>query len=293
VRLETCNEPPPARTTAKRGALRGTRALVVDDNSTNRRILSDILTTWELQPTACCGASEAITQLRHAFRSGQPYELLLSDVNMPHADGFMLLEQVRRDPSLSDITAIMLTSGDRPEDATRAQQLGVGQRLMKPIKQSELYDAILDALNIEPRKADSEEAAPAVPTTRPLRLLLAEDSLVNQRLAVGLLERHGHRVTIANNGRQAVDLASGDGFDAILMDVQMPEMDGLEAARRIILELDVARRPRLIALTANVFKADRDACLAAGMDDFLSKPMDLIPLREALRHCVQVAMLSD
>ena len=122
---------------------------------------------------------------------------------MPQTDGFTLLEQVRRDPSLSDITTIMLTSGDRAEDSARCQQLGIAQRLMKPIKQSELYDAILGALGVEPRKADGTESEEAIvaPATRPLRLLLAEDSLVNQKLAVGLLERHGHRGTIANNGR--------------------------------------------------------------------------------------------
>src|SRR4029077_15714278 len=151
----------------------------------------------------CEGAAQAISQLRDAYRGGKPFELLLSDVNMPQTDGFTLVEQVRRDPSLSDITTIMLTSGDRAEDTARCQQLGIAQRLMKPIKQSELYDAILDALGVEPRKTDGTEAEEAVaPVTRPLRLLLAEDSLVNQKLAVGLLERHGHRVTIANNGRQ-------------------------------------------------------------------------------------------
>ncbi len=181
VRLEICDEPQPHRSAARRGALKGTRALVVDDNSTNRRIVSDVLTSWELLPTACASAAEALTQLRTAFRGGRPFELLLSDVNMPETDGFTLLEQVRRDPSVADITAIMLTSGDRQEDAARCQDLGVNQRLMKPIKQSELYDAILDALQIEPRKAEGDQGATTAtaPATRPLRLLLAEDSLVN------------------------------------------------------------------------------------------------------------------
>src|SRR5437868_12947559 len=196
----------------------------------------------------------------------------------------MLLEQVRRDPSLADITAILLTSGERQEDVARCQQLGVSQRLMKPVKQSELHDAILDALHIEPRKAVTEEAAAAVPATRPLRLLLAEDSLVNQRLAVGLLERHGHRVTIANNGRQAVDFASGDGFDAILMDVQMPEMDGLEATRVIReQERQTGRHVPIIAMTAHALKGDRERCLDCGMDEYVSKPVRERQLLMALR----------
>jgi PAS domain S-box-containing protein len=286
VRLELCDEPQSQRTPARRAALKGTRALVVDDNATNRRIVSDVLTSWELLPTACASAAEAITQLRTAFRGGRPYELLLSDVNMPETDGFSLLEQIRRDPSVADITAIMLTSGDRQEDAARCQDLGVTQRLMKPIKQSELYDAILDALQIEPRKigAAEEAAAAAAPSTRPLRLLLAEDSLVNQRLAVGLLERHGHRVTIANNGRQAVDLASDDGFDAILMDVQMPEMDGLEATRIIReQERQTGRHVPIIAMTAHALKGDRQRCLDCGMDEYVAKPVRERQLLSALR----------
>jgi two-component system sensor histidine kinase/response regulator len=287
VRLAICDDPQPQRIAPRRGALKGTRALVVDDNATNRRIVSDVLTSWELMPTTCANATEALSELRTAFRGGRPFELLLSDVNMPETDGFSLLEQIRRDPSVADITAIMLTSGDRQEDAARCQNLGVSQRLMKPIKQSELHDAILDALQIEPRKTAAEEAsaAAAAPATRPLRLLLAEDSLVNQRLAVGLLERHGHRVTIANNGRQAVDLASDEGFDAILMDVQMPEMDGLEATRRIRQqERQTGRHVPIIAMTAHALKGDRERCLDCGMDEYVAKPVRERQLLNALRN---------
>jgi signal transduction histidine kinase/CheY-like chemotaxis protein/HPt (histidine-containing phosphotransfer) domain-containing protein len=282
VLLELCNEPPPQRTQLKRGALKGTRALVVDDNATNRRILDEVLASWELLPTTCGAASDALTELRSAFRQGKPFELLLSDVNMPEIDGFTFIEQVRRDPSLADITTIMLTSGDRDEDTLRCQQLGVEQRLMKPIKQSELYDAILDALRIEPRREGPAENA--IPSIRPLRLLLAEDSLVNQRLAVGLLERHGHRVTIANNGREALDLAADDGFDAILMDVQMPEMDGLESTRLIREhERQTGRHIPIIAMTAHALKGDRERCLASGMDEYVSKPVRERQLMTALR----------
>jgi CheY-like chemotaxis protein/HPt (histidine-containing phosphotransfer) domain-containing protein len=285
VKLQLCDEPQPQRTVSRRGALKGTRALVVDDNATNRRVVNDVLTSWEISPTVCASAAEALAELRTAFRDGRPYELLLSDVNMPEADGFMLLEQVRRDPSVADVAAIMLTSGDRQEDTARCQQLGVNQRLMKPIKQSELYDAILDALEIEPRSDEqAKAAAAAMPATRPLRLLLAEDSLVNQRLAVGLLERHGHRVTIANNGQQALDLASSDGFDAILMDVQMPEMDGIEATRAIReQEKQTGRHIPIIAMTAHALKGDRERCLDCGMDEYVSKPVRERQLLTALR----------
>jgi CheY-like chemotaxis protein/HPt (histidine-containing phosphotransfer) domain-containing protein len=244
-----------------------------------------MLKSWELAPTACSSAAEALTALRAAFRGGKPYELLLSDVNMPESDGFSFLEQVRRDPSLADITTIMLTSGDRADDASRCQQLGVAQRLMKPIKQSELYDAIFDVLGIETRGEKVDPAAATrLPTTRPLRILLAEDSLVNQRLAVGLLERHGHRITIANNGREALDRASDDNFDCILMDLQMPEMDGLESTRLIREhERQTGQHVPIIAMTAHALKGDRERCLAAGMDEYVAKPVRERQLLTALR----------
>jgi two-component system sensor histidine kinase/response regulator len=291
ARLQLCDQPPPERHGPRREEIKGTRALIVDDNATNRRILDEVLTSWQLAPASCADAATALDQLRAAFREGKPYELLLSDVNMPQTDGFMLVEQIRRDPSLSDIATIMLTSGDRPEDTTRCQELGVCQRLMKPIKQSELYDAILDALAIEPRKVELTEAAEtsAAPTTRPLRVLLAEDSLVNQRLAVGLLERHGHRVTIANNGRQALDMAVRDHFDVILMDVQMPELDGLEATRLIREhEKQTGQHVPIIAMTAHALKGDRERCLAVGMDEYVAKPVRERQLLGALR-----AVLGD
>jgi two-component system sensor histidine kinase/response regulator len=248
----------------------------VDDNATNRRIVEEVLATWELSPKTLASAAEALAELRSGFRQGKPYELLLSDVNMPDTDGFALLEQIRRDPSLSDIPAILLTSGDRPEDAARCRELNIEQRLMKPIKQSELYEAVVEALGMEPSKAGVAEpvAAPAEPATRPLRILLAEDSLVNQRLAVGLLERHGHRVAIANNGRQALEMAEGNGFDVILMDVQMPELDGLEATRLLReREQQTGRHIPIVAMTAHALKGDRERCLAAGMDEYVAKPV--------------------
>jgi CheY-like chemotaxis protein/HPt (histidine-containing phosphotransfer) domain-containing protein len=284
ARLEVSDEEPPERVATKRGMLRGTRALVVDDNATNRRIVEEVLGSWELQPTVCASAAEALHHLRSAFRGGKPFELLLSDVNMPETDGFALLEQIRRDPSVADIIAILLTSGDRAQDAARCQQLGVAQRLMKPIKQSELYDAISEALGIVPRKAEPDEAAAALPTTRPLRILLAEDSVVNQRLAVGLLERHGHRVTIASTGQEALDFADQDNFDVILMDVQMPLLDGLEATRLIRQrETKTGRHVPIIAMTAHALKGDRERCLAVGMDEYVAKPVRERQLLTALR----------
>lgn len=289
VCLAIGEEPPPEQPAPRRAALKGTRALVVDDNATNLRILDEMLKSWDLLPTACASVSEAVELLKVARGGGQPFELLLSDVNMPGRDGFALVEHLRRDPALAGLPAILLTSGDRDEDAARCRELGVRHRLLKPIKQSELYDAILGSLGC----AD-DDGAPAIPgppasappATRPLRVLLAEDSLVNQRLAVGLLERHGHRVTIANNGRQALDLVAGDGFDVVLMDVQMPELDGLEATRLIReQEQQTGRHLPIIAMTAHALKGDRERCLACGMDEYVSKPIRERQLLTAL-HAV-------
>jgi len=286
AKLKLCHDPQPDRATPKRSALKGTRTLVVDDNATNRRIIEEVLRNWELVPATAASGDEALGELRQAFRQGRPYELLLSDVNMPQSDGFSLVEQVRRDPSLADITVILLTSADQSEDADRCQRLRIAERLMKPIKQSELLDAIVAALGVVPPDANAAESASSsgAPTTRPLRILLAEDSLVNQRLAVGLLERHGHRVTIANNGREACDRLEGDSFDVVLMDVQMPELDGLSATRAI------RQRERLagghvpiIAMTAHALKGDRERCLESGMDEYVSKPIRERQLLAALR----------
>lgn len=275
-------QPPPAPP-PRRPMLPGTRVLVVDDNATNRRIVAETLHGWELSAATCASAAEAIEQLRQAFRSGRPFDLLLSDVNMPQADGFSLLEQVRRDPTLADIPAILLTSGERPEDAQRCQQLGVAQRLMKPVKQSELLDAIQQALGLaETEHAVSQPASVAMPS---LKVLLAEDSLVNQQLMVGLLERLGHTVVLATSGVEAVERALAEPVDLILMDVQMPEMDGQEATRRIrqAEEEQGRRRVPIIAMTAHALKGDRERCLAAGMDEYVAKPVRQWQLVQAMQ----------
>lgn len=284
--LGRCAEPRPDPIAPRRSALQGTRTLVVDDNATNRRIVDEVLTNWELQPTSCASAAEALAQLRGAFLNGKPFELLISDVNMPEMDGFSLLEQIRRDPSLADITVVLLTSSDRPEDATRCQQLRVAQRLMKPVKQSELFDAIAEALGLSPPEPSAATAPPssAASATRPLSILLAEDSLVNQRLAVALLEKNGHRVTIAGTGREALEQIEKRTFDLVLMDIQMPELDGLETTR-IVRERESAtgRRLPIIAMTAHALKGDRERCLQAGMDEYVSKPVRERQLLLAMR----------
>lgn len=261
--------------------LRGTRILVVDDNSTNRLILGEILEHHHLQPEMTTNAADAIRILREASAAGEPFSLLLTDVNMPDTDGFMLVDQVRHDIALSQLPVIVLTSGDRAGDRQRCERLGVAAHLRKPIKQSELMQSIVLALGVSRLEPDRPAKAEATrPAIRPLRILLAEDSYPNQVLATGLLRKRGHIVTVANNGQEAIDLAKSDPFDLILMDVQMPVLDGLEATRTIRrLECRDALNPQMrspipiVAMTAHAMKGDRERCLESGMSGYLSKPI--------------------
>ncbi len=214
--------------------------------------------------------------LRTAHRQGQPYRLLISDVNMPEVGGCSLLQWVREDAELTETAVIMLTSGARPGDVQRCEKLGIVARLMKPVVQAELLDAIGMAVGV--RAAGTEIAQPAgvgnvTPLPR-LHILLAEDSLVNQKLAVGLLEKEGHSVEVARDGLQTLALLDRGSFDLILMDVEMPELDGFAATERIRQrEAATGEHIPIIAMTAHAMKGDRERCLAAGMDDYIAKPI--------------------
>jgi PAS domain S-box-containing protein len=278
--------------------LTGLRVLVVDDNATNRLILREMLENQRMQPQAAGSAAEALSMLRHGAATGQEFPLLLTDVNMPDVDGFTLVEQVRQDSKLRNAVVIVLTSGDRPGDKARCETLGVAAHLRKPIKQSELLDAIVLAMGVtapEPDQPARDE--PAQPVIPPLRILLAEDAYPNQVLASGLLAKRGHTVTVANNGREALGLLKDHAFDLVLMDVQMPEMDGLEATQAIR-QLEVAgklpHQPRtplpIIAMTAHAMKGDRERCLESGMNGYVTKPIRSRELEDALAALFLTAM---
>jgi len=254
----------------------GMRALVVDDNQTNRRILCEMMFNWQMNPVGAASGAEAIKKMRDAAAAGKPYSLVVTDANMPEMDGFSLAEQIRQDRDLAGAIIMMLTSGDRFGDVARCRELGITTHLMKPVKQSDLFDAIAEAVGVveteESQPPGEEDAKRAIPTG--LRVLLAEDSLVNQKLAVGLLSKRGNTVVVANNGREAVETLSGESFDLVLMDVQMPEMDGLEAAAAIRrVEKTTGGHIPIVAMTAHALKGDRQRCLDAGMDDYISKPV--------------------
>ncbi len=263
----------------------GTPVMVVDDNATNRRILEEILRNWGMEPAAATSAKEALALLRQAQQSGNTYPLVLTDANMPETDGFAFAETVKGDGDLGSTIIMMLTSGDRPGDVARCDQLGVAAYLLKPVKQSELFDAIVMALGITAAEDEAPETLAAEPPAQiaALRVLLAEDSMVNQKLAVGILERRGHAVVVANDGREALAALATQTFDVALMDVQMPEMDGLEttAAIRAKEEGTETHMP-IVAMTAHAMKGDRERCLAAGMDAYVAKPIRAKELMEAI-----------
>jgi CheY-like chemotaxis protein/HPt (histidine-containing phosphotransfer) domain-containing protein len=272
--LPTAHGAAPARPEPRQ--IVGTKVLVVDDNATNRRILDEVLRNWGLEPVGAAGADEAQALLREAVQRGAPFPIVLSDVNMPAVDGFELVERCRRDERLKATVFIMLTSATRTGDAALGKRLGIAAQLVKPVKQSELYNAITEGLGIAAPVLDADKQTAAAPASGPLRVLLAEDSVPNQKLAIGLLSKWGYSTTVATNGQEAVDRALADGnFDLILMDVQMPELDGFEATNRIRRAEQAAgrRRTPIIAMTAHAMKGDRERCLEAGMDGYISKPV--------------------
>ena len=263
----------------------GTRVMVVDDNATNRRILEEILRNWGMEPSSATGAREAQALLLQAQRSGNPYPLVLTDANMPDTDGFTFAEMLKQDAELGSTIIMMLTSGDRPGDIARCEQLGVSAYLLKPVKQSELFDALAMALGI----TAAEDEVPGTLAGEPyapvaaLRVLLAEDSLVNQKLAIGILERRGHTVVVANDGREALAALTTQRFDIVLMDVQMPQLDGIEATAAIrAMEKETGTHLPIVAMTAHAMKGDRERCLAAGMDAYVAKPVRARELLQAI-----------
>jgi two-component system, sensor histidine kinase and response regulator len=260
--------------------LRGVRVLVVDDNETNRRILEGMLKRWEMNVTSVVSGAAALTELAANSEFPTSYRLIITDLHMPEMDGFTLVERIRRRPGLSSAVIMMVTSATQTGDVERYKELGVAALLSKPVRLAELRAAIarilgapgqksaLPDINPQSRRSDAREPA------RSLRILLTEDNLVNQRLATRLLEKRGHQVVVAGNGREALAALEKDTFDLVLMDIQMPEMDGLEATAKIReKENRTGGHLPIVALTAHAMKGDQELCFAAGMDDYLTKPI--------------------
>jgi PAS domain S-box-containing protein len=269
--------------------LRDLRVLVVDDNATHRSILTEILTSWAVSVHSAADAITALQALSDAAKAA-PFQLLLADANIPGRDGFWLAEQIAASPQLRTATIMMLTASQRPEDSERCRRLDIPAYLAKPIKPSELLDAMVAAIGPVAQVEEAAHAAHAAgPDQRSLRVLLAEDSAVNQRVATALLERWGHRVSIASNGRQAIAMFAAQSFDLVVMDVQMPEMDGLEATRGIREYEQQGNRGHvpIVALTAHAMKGDRERCLDAGMDAYVTKPIRSKELFRVIQEITQ------
>jgi CheY-like chemotaxis protein len=293
---EDCAAPLPAAGTA----LDGQRALIVDDNSTNRRMLTELLTAWKARAgSAACGG-EALSAMCAAAEQGDPFQLVLVDVHMPDMDGFELAARIRRFKPAAKAVVLLLSSGERRGDVARCRELGISIYLMKPVRRAELMAAIVEALTGQAKasqddgEADSRRERPPEAEGPGLRVLVAEDNLVNQRLALRILEKGGHTVVLAGSGTAALEALDEQAFDIVLMDVQMPDMDGLEATSAIrARERGGPVHIPIIAMTAHAMTGDRERCLQAGMDDYLSKPIRAHELLSLLTKYCEANAATD
>ena len=275
AKLPVLTTPAPDVRHADFSQLDGMPVLVVDDNAINRRILREILAGWRMQPAVVASGATAIVEMLRAAHEGTPFPLVILDGMMPEMDGFMVAEKIREHAELSGATVMMLTSGMPAGAAARCLELGVASYLTKPVSQTDLLDAILIALGRGAMPAAAPvRLLPVARLNRRLRILLAEDNVINRALAATILEKRGHSIAHAANGREAVDAVLQEDFDLIFMDVQMPEMDGITATGQIrALEEDGDRHTPIVAMTAHAMTGDRERCLEAGMDDYISKPV--------------------
>ena len=271
-------------------SLAGARALIVDDNATNCLILGQQLTAWGMRPDAAPDAQRALVLLRTAAEAGDHYGVAIVDQQMPETDGLSLAEGIKADPSIAGVAVIVLSSIGMVAEPQRAGA-GIVASLMKPVRQSELHDALVRAMTPpepEPRVVDRERFVPTPPTGQRRRVLVVEDNEINQMVAVGTLTKLGYEVDLAANGREAVDAVSGHRYAAVLMDCQMPEMDGFEATRAIRRREVGDHHVPIIAMTASATDADRERCIAAGMDDYIAKPVRMERMEAALARWTAV-----
>ncbi len=286
-----------AATAAESGAsaapvedLGGVPLLIIDDNATNRRILQKTTRQWKMLPEEADSGAAGLARLEQAAAAGQPFRLILLDEHMPEMDGFEVIERIRSNPSGSAATILMLTSTDRSSSAARCRALGVEAYLVKPVTATELLWSIRKALGRPKRTEEATAPAAATPARRSVRILVVEDNPVNQKLAVAMLERMGHRVTLAANGAEACATFDRGAFDLVFMDVQMPEMDGFEATRRIRRrEQNTGAHIPIVAMTAHAMIGDRERCMDAGMDDHVTKPISRKVLEETVARYARSA----
>jgi signal transduction histidine kinase/CheY-like chemotaxis protein len=275
LRLHVQDKPSSAVVSLQAEQLRDLHALIVDDNFTNRRVLTGMLSRWGMRPTAVEGGRAALQALEVAKSTGRPFSLILLDGQMPEMDGFTLAERIKKDPELVGATIMMLTSARHLGDAARCRELGISAYLVKPIRQGELLEGICNILQLSTQKEAPLMRRHTLRETRNRsRVLLVEDNAVNQTLALRLLEKRGYIVSLVGDGRKALTALERETFDVVLMDVQMPEMDGFEATAAIRkIEQSTGKHVPIIAMTAHALKGDEERCLSVGMDAYISKPI--------------------
>jgi CheY-like chemotaxis protein len=266
--------------------LSGRHVLIVDDNATNRRIMTLQTQMWGMLPRAAASGEEALSWIR----DDNPFEVVILDGLMPGMDGPALAQEIRKQKASRTVPLVMVTSLGRHSEFEGKARAEFSAFLTKPLKPSHLYDALIQIFS--ETSVPSRTNVPGTGISRrnndqlPLRILLAEDNVVNQRVAILLLEKLGYHADLAGNGNEVMHALKRQPYDVVLMDVHMPELDGLEAARRIHREWPAGARPRIVALTASATEEDRQACLDAGMDDYIAKPVRLGNLQLALEKCV-------
>ncbi|MEW5719800.1 MAG: response regulator, partial [Chloroflexota bacterium] len=266
--------------------LQGVRVLIVDDNATNRTVLHRQVIAWGMLPSSASNAAEALEKLR-AASACEPFDIALLDMEMPGMDGVGLTRAIRSDPALQAVKLILLTSVGRIGGDEAVQKLGLDAALVKPVRQSDLYNCLITVLGVA--ATDVGAAVQAAPRAtkeegKGIRVLLVEDNVVNQQVAVFMLQARGYQVDVVGNGSEALDGLARASYDLVLMDCQMPEMDGFEATAQIRQREGSARHTPIIALTAHALRGEREQCIAVGMDDYIAKPISPDVLYATLRR---------
>ena len=271
--------------------LHGLDVLVVDDNATNRRILYETLVRWRMKPVLAESGARALEIMERFALTGDRFALILLDVQMPEMDGFTLAKRIREDSKLTGPQIMMLSSLDI--NAVGQQLRETGHYLVKPVTRANLLAMILRVLGERPQWPPPPRVEDRARIGKSLRILLAEDNVVNQKVATNLLEKQGHSVVVTSSGAEALSAYRRESFDLILMDVQMPEMNGYDATQAIrATEKGTGRHVPIVALTAHALKGDREGCLDKGMDDYLSKPIHRQELIDLLDRLGQTASPS-
>ena len=288
-----CLREPVVEQRAGDGNLHGASVLVVDDNPTNRRILAEQLRSWGMRPELAESAGQALALIQERAEGGDPFRVVLTDLHMPEVDGFGLVTRMQEISATRPVVVLMVTSGERPGDLARSREMGIAAYLTKPVRRAELRAAVSGAISNgkhlagPPETAESRASRGPGPDIRPagrsLRILLAEDNAVNERVACAILKKAGHTVEVARDGRQVVRIMASASFDVVLMDVQMPEMDGFEATAAIRkIEKHTGAHTPVIAMTAHAMSGYEKRCLEAGMDGYVMKPIRRDLLLQAL-----------